>query len=892
MSPADNTPDFDSMSPEELMAWMETLAERQGASEGFTTDQRMDIAEVDPSAVEDTGPGYIPSNMTEEQWAEVQAKEAAEKAARVAAKAEPVVAEPVIEEPAPEPIAEVPVESVAAGDTPDFDSMSPEELMAWMETLAERQGASEGFTTDQRMDIAEVDPSTVEDTGPGYIPSNMTEEQWAEVQAKEAAEKAARAAAAPEPVIETPTEQELVAELLPEFDLESEIEPAALPDFELPGFDMDLEATTEMTPAVGDDSMAWLESLAAGQEGDDFPQMDLSGLGDDLAELSLEGLPEGDSDPEQWLESLAQEQQEMPFDLPTADITPPEAAPATEGIADPTEADVDPIEWLESLAVQEGVDPEELTTEASLDVPATSEASATPDFDFSSVISGDDTPDFDAIDALDTTAVDADDPVAWLDNLASSQGVEGTQPEPAVDLSFIDAATPETEEVAEAAETEDIMAKLNQAQDVSASDMKSWMDNLLEQGASRTDVPDYIEEEDEEETVIEAQIPDWLLDQVGAPPDLSDAAEAEVSIDLDALAASVADEEEAVPDWLQTEIVEEEVSDLDSVFSNEEVAASIGTITDDIEIDTDDPWVEAFELERTEGLKDTDELPDWYVEKTGTQIPVPDLSEIGVDEALTTETPAESSRLEAATLEPESQLAAGEPETVPNWLSVDAVPAQPTPAEPVLETAAAMPSFDLGDDEPVEDVEMPDWLLEMDSGEPAAVVTSSDEMPDWIQGVELDPDVEVPDWLKQTSEEEAVFTPPDDTPAPIVETAPPPAEPVVPVQAPTSAPPTPAPVVAASPAPVPVSDIDVDATLQSARDKLNNNDIVGSLADYEAVIRANAHLDAIIGELEALVQKDAYKHHAGVYRVLGDGMMRLGRLQDALDTYRKALNLL
>ena len=45
---SDNMPDFDNMSQEEIMAWMETLAKRQGASEGFTTAADMDIAEVDP----------------------------------------------------------------------------------------------------------------------------------------------------------------------------------------------------------------------------------------------------------------------------------------------------------------------------------------------------------------------------------------------------------------------------------------------------------------------------------------------------------------------------------------------------------------------------------------------------------------------------------------------------------------------------------------------------------------------------------------------------------------------------------------------------------------------------------------------------------------------------
>ena len=55
-------------------------------------------------------------------------------------------------------------------DTPDFDSMTPEEVMAWMESLAKRQGASEGFTTAADMQIAEVDPSSVQIDEPGYVP--------------------------------------------------------------------------------------------------------------------------------------------------------------------------------------------------------------------------------------------------------------------------------------------------------------------------------------------------------------------------------------------------------------------------------------------------------------------------------------------------------------------------------------------------------------------------------------------------------------------------------------------------------------------------------------------------------------------------------------------------
>ena len=55
-------------------------------------------------------------------------------------------------------------------DQPDFENMSPEEIMAWMETLAKRQGATEGFTTEADLDIPEIDPDTAVIDEPGYVP--------------------------------------------------------------------------------------------------------------------------------------------------------------------------------------------------------------------------------------------------------------------------------------------------------------------------------------------------------------------------------------------------------------------------------------------------------------------------------------------------------------------------------------------------------------------------------------------------------------------------------------------------------------------------------------------------------------------------------------------------
>lgn len=62
---------------------------------------------------------------------------------------------------------------------PDFDSMTPEELTKWMESLAMRQGATEGLTTSADMEVAEVSENDERLAGKGdYIPYGWTEERW------------------------------------------------------------------------------------------------------------------------------------------------------------------------------------------------------------------------------------------------------------------------------------------------------------------------------------------------------------------------------------------------------------------------------------------------------------------------------------------------------------------------------------------------------------------------------------------------------------------------------------------------------------------------------------------------------------------------------------------
>ncbi|MFW5692160.1 MAG: hypothetical protein ACOCX3_02290, partial [Chloroflexota bacterium] len=314
MPPADNMPDFESMSPEELQAWMETLAERQGATEGFTTEQRVEIDEIDPDSVE-VEDRYIPYGKTPEEWARIQEEERAARAARQAQQSSAAVppeqaqaqpAAPPPEEATPAAAAAIPA---AAPDNalPDFDSMSPEEIQAWMETLAERQGATEGFVTEQRMEIGEIDPGSVQ-VEDRYIPYGKTPEEWAQIQEQERAERAERraqqpAAPAPQPEPEPEAEQ-------PAFEL---------PELEEPEVDQSTEVATAESGGLD-----WLSDLAADESaaGAEFPQMDLSGLSE---ELDLENLGAG-------LENL-----EDNLDLEALDLG---------GLAD---QDTDPMEWLDGL---------------------------------------------------------------------------------------------------------------------------------------------------------------------------------------------------------------------------------------------------------------------------------------------------------------------------------------------------------------------------------------------------------------------------------------------------------------------------------------------------------------------------------------------------------------
>ncbi|MEM9953026.1 MAG: hypothetical protein AAF846_15585 [Chloroflexota bacterium] len=935
-------PDFDSMSPDEMMKWMESLAKRQGAAEGFTTDADMDIQEVDENDERLAEMGeYKPFGMSDEEWAKMQEREAAEKAERLAAmqaqapEPEPTP-EPVVSIPEPEP---EPAQAVASADaTPDFDNMSPEEMMEWMESLAKRQGAAEGFTTSASMDVAEVDENDERLAGMGeYKPFAMSDEEWARQQEREAAEKAERLAAMRELEAIADGEPEYVDDEDDEYVYEDDEEYEYYEDdeefFEVPEDseefinavlepDTDPEAEEELpsfedilpaqSMAEAESPLDWLEGLSAGD--DDAPNLDLDlgGLGD-LASLG-EASAEADDDPMAWLAGLSANDD---------DNGAPDLSALMSDDSDLDDVDDEMIEgslkWMESLAAEEGAPSEELFTDANINIPmpdnVIDDGPGYEEFSFEEATGM--VNDTDTITPLASMDEDEDDlvlenPESWLDDLATGAssneipddifaGVADNEipddlfdDEAFADVALDDVALDDEADFDNIADTVKSQMDTGRLGD-SPEDVDKFFQSAFAKASTRDDVPDYIDDEDydeddEEELAVAAEIPDWLQESMSSAPPAEDDAEpkkatAEMMI-LD-LGLEEADEDQEIPDWLQgnldddSNVIEDDLF-LEEVVNENEEEADIVYEGDDLNLsseDTQDTWVAAFSNE------DSQELESWY------NSAVAQLGDTSEAPAITDDALAGAITLEHADLPIESKLPEGSPQNVPTWLSDE-------PSDVSVEVEAIQndmswlgddfASDDSEDDVPAfaftdsDDANIPDWLQETVDDS----VTAGEDLPDWLAGeTDISTD-EIPDWLRETMDEEEASI--DEVLVDDFLSEPEP-EPLAPV----ASTPLPAPVQQ-SPAPVPVAASNVNAVeyLRSAKTKIDAGDIDGAVIDYEQVIRANKALSQVEKELTRLADDKQHAKNPAVNRVLGDVLMRQGKLQEALDTYRKALNML
>ena len=241
------------------------------------------------------------------------------------------------------------------GDEFDFEQMTPEEQLAWLESLAKRQGASE----DELITAADLDvpvPENVEIDEPGYVPYSILHD--GHVAVPEVAEEATQRHASRDEFEEAPRGEE---ELWPVGSTEPEAEAVPVE-----------EEQEEPVAPVAADPMRWLQGLSVqpdedtvvhvrAEEGDSFSWSEPD---EEAAAEPAFSLAEGDF-------GAAGVSSDEPGEAGFPADREPEI-PAVHEQRGSEDADfldgVDPMLWLESLAARQGAKSEELVTAADLSI--------------------------------------------------------------------------------------------------------------------------------------------------------------------------------------------------------------------------------------------------------------------------------------------------------------------------------------------------------------------------------------------------------------------------------------------------------------------------------------------------------------------------------------------
>jgi len=396
--------------------------------------------------------------------------------------------------------------------------------------------------------------------------------------------------------------------------------------------------------------------------------------------------------------------------------------------------------------------------------------------------------------------------------------------------------------------------------------------DTTETGIDEDNLPDWLSDTDEVEDEIlpevlaemavpaEAELPDWLKEvqteeaarEAAAPPVA--APEPAAVLDRAAEPAEAEVEEETLPDWLrevQDEVdLEEEEFDLTAVAEPVSAAAEVEEEEPEEELPE---WLQEIDTGEEEAFEPSEPSPEEpYLEvaeeETVLEAELPDWLHPSLAAAGQTDRWEEP----AIAAPPAAEIEAGEEEELPEWLQGMAeeletdgeaiTAAAPTRSMAIEAVALAEPSE--ADSEPI----MP--------AEPVAVETP-------VQAAAV-PAAAMPDWLKKLREGEE-----DKEALP---------EPVAATRA--TEPEAAAVAVSSTPA-------EVNEQLELARTACAEGDVEQAIQLYDNLVTSGAQLDRVIDDIQQTVK--SYPSNFMLYQIMGDAMMKEGRLHSALDAYRQAL---
>ncbi len=557
-------------------------------------------------------------------------------------------------------------------------------------------------------------------------------------------------------------------------------------------------------------------------------------------------IQEGDSDGGAWVRELDAREQAA------AAAPQPEPEPEPEPVAQPT-AEEDIPDFLKAAGwkpfsgegTEEPVDFDDLTDE-----PATAEEDA-----LAEALAPGELPDWlkevapeevltEAASVAEETEEEAENVDEWLSALDAAAGgaLSAAEAAPAAEAESSAAAMDDLPDWLQELETAQPDAEADAAQSVAAEDLPDWLQEL--------EIPD------NEPVSAAAEAP------AAEPP----AAEAPVAEPPTAEAApspgEMPDDPEAAMKWLEA------------------LAARQGAKEEELVLSTAEERAEA-------------ELPDWLAEaEAEAKAPVTEPPAAELPDEMP-EDPEEARKWLQAVAAQDGAMAARQTETTD----------EPVPAAEVSEPATA------------EEESLPDWLADMqaaDEGQaqPVAVASVSESapaqsdateeaLPDWLQGVhDSDENDTVATWLEdvvgesemaqmagqaEKAAEEAIDESlnevepvrPEDW-QPLEETADEPK----PQQRPRGT------GLLSRPA----GDDAFDPMLLSAQTELQRGNLNTAMDIYTQLIKKGRLLDEVIFDLREALYR--YPVDVIVWQTLGDAYMRANRLQDALDAYTKAEELL
>lgn len=737
------------------------------------------------------------------------------------------------------------------------EAVSDEEIPDWLQTLAGEISASD-------VDAEAAEPTQEESPAPADLP--------------------------PQAEASPPTAEETLPDWLLE-ETESEAPPTQVPPAEAPEptavepqasdeEEPEIELEPAEVPEDQDAALAWLESLAAKQGAQEEELVtspeervetppdwvsasiaDETGLSEDApAELETSLAGEAPDGPEA---AEAREEPPAAEELPAAAIEEePEPEPAPDEVATVDEEPmISPKETLYMGESEEDRELPEWLEDLEAEAPAVDAQSAEP-------VSAEDLPDWLREMEAETPA-GADEPISEEEDLPAWMQEPAFEPELA-DEPDIDVQPEEEQPEAERpddAQPEEVPSDAYAVADLGDQESAlAWLEGLAaDQGAEDEELITSPEQRTETP-------PDWVHDTL-AEQEIPAAEMPEESEDEEVEGEPIPE----TPDWMRETMVagwqEEEEGDLseDDIpdWMRETAISRPSTPPDPEAIDEEDWSFETIAPETDVG-EEREEEPTWALDTGQPEEPepvgaLPDMEEAEPEDV---ETP-----------EPTTEAAAEEPveedlDEIPAWI-LDTEELEVAEVEPPVQEEAIQETVE---PEPTEEeVESaPEWLLETELPEEVGPAEPETPEPEEVLSREA-PDEDV----YQPLDEELETIPPDEVEEMVEEEL----ETLEYVSATEAA----ADEVAVEEPEETAVPLEAEP-LQLAQEALSSGEMERAVEQYQRLIRKGRNLEEVVDHL-----RDAlYRHPVDIdlWETLGDSYAKADRLQEALDAYTKAEELL